>query len=1008
MLMCNLRSATADTYPEYAPHMICLRFVLSLALLLCCLCVARSAAGQEPGSPAPEMATLLPPTPAEERLALFARKQELLKRSLVRNVAFRGIGPTIMSGRVVDLDVSPSDPTRFYVAYASGGVWRTANNGISFEPVFEHQPSLTIGDIAVDWDRGERIWVGTGENNSSRSSYAGTGIYRSDDGGATWAHVGLAETHRTGRIVLHPQDPNTVWVAAAGHLYSPNDERGIYVTRDGGESWTRTLFVNSNTGAIDLVIDPADPDVLYAAMWERARRAWNFVEAGSGSGIYKSENGGLTWVRLNTTESGFPSGEHVGRIGLAVYPGDSSIVYAFLDNQVRQPEDPEDQPALTKDMLQEMSTAEFLEVSADALGEYLERNGFPAAYTAQSILEMVREGKVAPIDLVNYLQDANQQLFDTPVVGAEVYRSNDSGLSWKRTHDEPIEDMYYSYGYYFGEIRVDGQNPEKIYMLGVPILTSDDGGATFRSINEENVHVDHHALWVNPSRPGHLVDGNDGGVNISYDDGKTWFKANTPPVGQFYAVQVDEAEPYRVYGGLQDNGVWTGPSTNEPDYEWYAEGDYPFDRILGGDGMQIEVDTRTNEVIYTGFQFGNYFRIDRESGKSTRIQPEHELGERPYRFNWMTPIHLSRHNQDILYLGSNVLHRSMNRGEDWEAISEDLTRGGRPGDVPYGTLTTVDESPLRFGLIYVGTDDGLVHVTRDGGATWTKISDALPQHLWVSRVEASHHHPARIYVAVNGYRWDNFTPYLYRSDDHGVTWQRLGEDLPMEPVNVVLEDPANADILYVGTDHGLYVTLDGGQTFMSIMGEMPFAPVHDLKVQSKAKELVVGTHGRSIFVADVEHVQQLTPSVLESPLFVFDVDSLRHDERWGERRNAWREVIEPTLQVPFFAGSDGEARLTVRTADGTPVATWTVDADRGLNFATYAATVVSGLVSGYEVFLSDTLEATDDGGYYLRPGTYTVRIELGAASQETSFKILPAGEERRRGVPRPSEEQETK
>src|SRR5690606_33856966 len=334
---------------------------------------------------------------------------------------------------------------------------------------------------------------------------------------------------------------------------------------------------------------------------------------------------------------------------------------------------------------------------------------------------------------------------------AEVYRSDDGGRTWARTHEGYLDDLFFSYGYYFGQLRVAPHDPDRLYLLGVPLIASSDGGATWAAIDGPHVHVDHHALFVSPTRPGHLINGNDGGVNVSFDDGASWSKANVPAVGQFYAVAVDMAEPYHVYGGLQDNGVWVGPSTYEATDDWLGEGTYPYERLLGGDGMQIAVDPRTNRTVYTGFQFGNYFRLDRDAGDATRITPRHELGERPLRFNWQTPIHLSVHNPDVLYLGSHKVHRSLDRGATCETLSDDLTEGGRPGDVPYGTLTSIDESPRRFGLLWAGSDDGLVHVSRDGGYSWQNVSAGLPGPYWVSRVEASHFEEGRAYVALNGY-----------------------------------------------------------------------------------------------------------------------------------------------------------------------------------------------------------------------------------------------------------------
>ncbi len=989
------------------------RLVTLLALSF--LLTAPPAAAQDaaPDTTTAAMDSPVTSTPAAERLAGHDRRAGLAERSLVSQVPFENIGPTVMSGRVVDVDVRPDDPTHFYVAYASGGLWKTTNNGQSFEPHFDDQSAMTMGDIAVDWSKSpETVWVGTGENNSSRSSYAGTGIYKSTDGAQTWQHLGLEDTHRTGRIVMHPEDPNTVWVAALGPLYSASEARGVYKSTDGGGSWTKTLFVGENTGAIDLVMHPENPDVLYAAMWHRLRRAWNFVESGEESGIYKSTDGGENWQLITTEESGFPTGEGVGRIGLAVTPDAPDIVYALLDNQERRPEEEDDEePALTKENIREMTKAEFLEVSQEEVKEYLERNGFPASYTAESIMDMVRQEEIAPLDLVRYLEDANAQLFDTPVKGAEVYRSSDGGQTWTKPHAEPIDETYYSYGYYFGEIRAAPDDADRIYIMGVPILKSTDGGETFTGINAPNVHVDHHALWVSPQRPGHLVNGNDGGVNISYDDGETWFKANTPPVGQFYAVQVDEAEPYRVYGGLQDNGVWAGAHTYDMGFQWYAEGDYPYDRLLGGDGMQIEVDTRTNDIVYTGFQFGFYFRIDQETGERTAIKPQHELGERPLRFNWQTPIHLSRHNQDILYLGSNKFHRSLDRGETWETLSGDLSAtGGRKGDVPYGTLTMIDESPFRFGLIYAGTDDGLIHVSRDAGTTWQNVSEGLPENLWVARVEASSHDTSRVWAALNGYRWDDFAPYLYRSDNYGETWERIGQDLPMEPINVVVEDPENERIVYVGTDNGLYVSLDGGGSFMEMTQGMPNAPVHDLKIQKREKDLLAGTHGRSIYRADLEEVQQLTPELLEKPLHAFALDSLTYDENWGGRRAAWMDAEKPSLTIPYFSGSAGETTIRIQSEDGTTLQTIQDTTVRGLNYATYDLTVdttaAASFIEDYEADRDDDapkMESADDGKMYLVPGTYTVEITRGGETVTQPLRIKAPPEEERPAAPEPDE-----
>ena len=468
------------------------------------------------------------------------------------------------------------------------------------------------------------------------------------------------------------------------------------------------------------------------------------------------------------------------------------------------------------------------------------------------------DGAIEPISLVEFLEDSNTLLFETPVIGAEVYLSEDSGITWKKVNEDELNNLFYSYGYYFGEIRVDPQHPEKVYTTGVPLIKSNDYGKTWESIDFENMHGDHQALWINPNRSGHLIAGNDGGLNISYDDGENWMKYNSTSVGQFYDINVDMNEPYNVYGGFQDNGVWMGPSDYESSLRWHSSGQYPWKSIYGGDGMQTEVDFRDNETVYTGSQFGNYARLNTTTGDRKRITPSHKLGERPYRWNWESPIYLSRHNQDILYMGSNRFHRSLNQGDNFETLSGDLTKGGKKGNVSYGTLTTIIESDLKYGLIYVGSDDGMVHVSKNGGFSWENISSSLPKDMWVSGIYPSKFVEGRVYLSLNGYRWDNFEPMVYISEDYGLNWSKIGHNLPMEPVNVIIEDPKNESLVYVGTDHGVYASFDYGNNFQAFKNGLPNAPVHDLVVHPRDDDLVVGTHGRSVYIGDAVSYTHLT------------------------------------------------------------------------------------------------------------------------------------------------------
>jgi len=813
------------------------------------------------------------PTPAAERLNGLQKRKLLEDNSLLKDIKFRNVGPSIMSGRVVDMDVNPADPTEFYVAYATGGLWYTNNNGQSLVPVFDKENVIGIGDIAVNWSqtpagKTRTIWIGTGEANSSRSSYSGLGVYKSTDNGKTWEYLGLPESHHIGKITLHPTDNNTAWVAVLGHLYSPNKERGIYKTTDGGKTWKQTLYVDDNTGAVDMDINPKNPDELYAAMWYRTRRAWNFEESGKTSGIYKSTDGGNTWKMLTSPGSGFPSGNGLGRIGVAVFAANPNIIYATLDNQDHRPDTgakkKEDSNYVLKNF-KDLTKESFLALDENKLDTFLKKNGFPEKYKAASVKEMVKNDKVKPTAMYDYLFDANTALFETPIIGCEIYRSDDAGATWRKVNTKELN-LYNTYGYYFGKISVSNTNENKLVISGFALMLSEDGGKTFKATDNDATHADWHGCWMNPNRDGHWVAGNDGGCNVTYDNGKHWFKVNTPSVGQFYNIGVDDAKPYNIYGGLQDNGTWFGPSNTKDIDQWDYEGIYPWKQIGGGDGMQVQVDTRDNKTVYAGSQFGFYGRRNTDGGRGMSIYPRNELGETKLRFNWQTPIWLSRHNQDVFYYGTNKFHRSLQKGEKLEALSADLTNGAKEGDIPFGTSTTLVESPMKFGLIYIGTDDGNIHLSKDAGYTWTKISSSLPktvQGMYVSRVMPSMYKEGRVYASLNGYRNDNFGAYLFVSEDYGTTWTQLGTDLPAEPLNVVKEDPKKENIIYVGSDNGLYASFDTGKTFMTLDNSMPRVPVHDIAIQQRDNEIVIGTHGRSIYVTKLEAIQKAYDKMME-------------------------------------------------------------------------------------------------------------------------------------------------
>jgi photosystem II stability/assembly factor-like uncharacterized protein len=719
-------------------------------------------------------------TPAGDRLAAFARRTEMERRSTVRDIRFRNIGPTETGGRIVDIAVpDPRHPSTFLVAYATGGLWRTEDGGASFSPLFEAQATTVLGAVATDPANPRVIWVGTGEAHASRSTYAGVGIYKSVDGGATWVHLGLAETHRIGRIVVHPTNPDIVYVAAHGSLWSRSADRGVYRTLDGGRTWQKILYVDESTSATDVRLHPTDPGVVYAATWTKDRTEWGLTKAGRGSGVWRSTDGGTTWTKL---AGGLPEGDHVGRIGLGVCPTAPDSLYAVVDNQALRP--PAAQPR-----------------SPD----------------------------------------------DTPgIVGAQLYRSMDRGTTWTLQNVGYL-DLFSTYGHYFADMAVSPRDPDTVYLFGVPLIKSTDGGRSWTELKSRNLHADHHALWIDPGQPRHLVSGNDGGLNVSRDGGASWTHVANVPAAQFYAVAVDMARPYRVYGGLQDSGVWFGRSDRPAaTNRWTRLGD--------GDGMYVQVSPRDSRRLVFGTQFAAYTAVDGVAHRRWTLEPKPPAGEAPDRFGFESPLLMSPHDPNMLYMASQRVYRSRDFGRSFSAISGDLTTNRRSAnpELPYSTVSAIDESPRLAGVLYVGTDDGKAWVTRDAGRTWTDISTGLVPERYVSRIAASASRDGVVYLSQTGIRWDEWAAHVFRSEDYGHTWTSIVGNLPAEPVNVIREDPVRPEILYLGTDLGAWVSLDTGATWQPFTGGLPHVPVRDLVVHPREGDLVVGTHGRSIYVADIK------------------------------------------------------------------------------------------------------------------------------------------------------------
>jgi len=908
------------------------------------------------------------PTTEEERQKAIANHQQMRTGSILADYPVRNVGPVVMSGRVTDLAVDKDDPKHFYVAYASGGVFETTNAGNTLHPIFDNQGSLTIGDIAISKADKEVLWVGTGENNSSRSSYAGSGIYKSTDGGHSWKFSGLTNSQHIGRIITHPEDANTVWVASIGALYHHNEQRGVFKTTDGGKTWDKTLFINDSTGVIDLVIHPENPDILWASSWERTRKAWNFKEGGRGSAIYKSTDGGEHWKKV---VEGFPQGEFIGRIGLDVSLSNPDILYAVLDNQKESKTKREEtDEALTASQFVEMSVKDFLALDNKKLNRFLRSNGFPEKYTAQRVKTEVEKGIYKPKALTEYLGDANEALFDTDVTGAEVYRSSNGGESWEKVNEHSFEALYFTYGYYFGEIRINPKNPDEVYIFGVPFLKSDDGGRVWEEFAvNQNVHVDHHAMWINPNDPSHILVGNDGGVYQSWDKGENFIHHNVVPVGQFYSVAVDMEKPFNIYGGLQDNGVFTGSSAGSPNDNTHWE------RLFGGDGMHVAVHPENSDLVYTGFQFGNYFRINRENSKTSSITPKHDIGESRYRYNWNTPIAMSHHNPDILFFGSQKLNVSFNRGENWQVISHDLTNDRPQGDVPYSTLTKISESPLEFGTIWAGTDDGNIYVTQSLGENWTLTSESLPQNRWVSDVHASEHAVGTAYASLTGYRYDEFKAYIYKTDDFGQTWTSVTGNLPQENVNTIYQDPVVPQLLYAGTDQGTYVSMSDGKKWHLLNG-IPNVASYDMVVHPRDNDLVTGTHGRSIYVADVEPLQKLA-QMEKRDLVAFKPEDKRFSSRWGSQQAPFRDPFMPEQEFLYFVDQPRSKTFTVtaiiKNKEGNVLKTLKFESHGGFN------------QQSWNLVINEQVEETEEK--FLTKGTYTATFSYKKHTQEVSFEI---------------------
>jgi photosystem II stability/assembly factor-like uncharacterized protein len=800
--------------------------------------------------------------------------------SILRTMRWRSIGPANTGGRVADLAVGrvPGSPDAIYAGAAGGGVFKSTNQGTSWTPVFDRVDAMmSIGDLAVSPSNPNIVWAGTGEPNNRQSSSWGDGVYRSIDGGRTWTPAGLSETRHIGRIVAHPANPNIAYVAAVGHLWGSNPERGVFKTSDGGNTWTKVLYIDEHTGATDIVMDPDNPETLFAAMYQRQRKAWGFNGGGAGSGIYRTRDGGATWTKL---ASGLPSGD-LGRIGLDIFRGDTRIVYAVVE----------------------------------AAG---------------------REGG--------------------------VYRSGDGGDVWVLSSTLNPRPMYYS------QIRTDPKDRNRLYLLGSNrgFYVSDDGGRTFRDVFSA-VHSEDHALWIDPDDTNHLIVGGDGGVSISWDRGLTWLFRDNLPIGQFYEISADMQDPYTICGGLQDNGHWCVPSATRNRHGIANRDSF---NIGSGDGFYARIDPTDARTAFIESQEGRANRLNlatlerqpimpvpRRPGRDQRIA----AGSERERWNWNTPIVMSAFDPKVVYVGSQVVYRSADRGTTWKAISPDLTSnvnrealqmmGGsvperalsrHDGQTSFSTLTTIGESPIDSKLLYTGSDDGQVQVTRDGGQKWTNLTariGGVPAGSYVSSVVPSRHAAARAYATFDRHFNDDYAPYISVSDDYGQTWRSIAAGLPPASVHRVREHPRNPRLLFAGHERGIHVSIDGGASWSSLNLNMPAVPVHDILIHPRDNDLIVGTHGRSIWVLDnIAALEALTPEALATDAFLVPpaparLLSIYTPQAWYGAGQFFAPNPDFTASIDYYVQRSPQREVSVTIADarGNAVRMLRATARAGMN-----------------------------------------------------------------------------
>ncbi len=828
-----------------------------------------------------------------------AQNQGPFNERLLSAFTYRNLGPFRMQVRIADIAV-PDAPVKdhlytIYVAPWIGGLFKTTNNGTTFESIFDGQDNLSFGDVTVAPSNSNIVWVGTGDAYTSRTSYAGDGVYKSTDGGKTWKNMGLKDSHHIARIVIHPTNPDIVCVATMGHLYSTNEERGIFKTTNGGATWEKILYINEKVGVIDLILHPRNPAILYAATYDKERLPWQMVNGGPGSGIYKTLDAGRTWNKLG---GGLPTGK-IGRIGLDIYLKNPEILYAVIEN------------ANTR------TTPLAPPPGARGTGQ---GGGAP--------------GRVATI-------------------GGEVYRTDNGGQDWKKMNADDYN-VSPKGPYYFSQIRVDPANDLNIFVTQDGFRHSIDGGKTWDAPRVfPRMFGDFRTLWFDPENPSRLISGGDGGIAISYDGGATSDAYSNIPLGSVYAIGVDMDDPYNVYAGLQDHEHWRGPSNAASgritEQDWFALGN--------GDGIFTQVDPTDSRWLYTTRQYGGHTRLDQKLGYTTNIEPRRAAGQPPYRFLWEPPVHISPHDSKVIYAGSQILLKSVDRGDHWTEISPDLStndtakimpesEGGVPGGIPWFAISTISESPITAGLIWCGTSDGNIQLTRDGGATWTDVTPRITaqggrKDAYVSRVQASAHVAGRAYVTKSGYKFDDFRPFIYKTDDFGATWTSIVANLPNQPINVVFEDLKNPNLLFVGNDTGVFVSIDRGASWVKMNNGIPNIPVKDLLVHPRENDLVLGTYGRGLYITNIAPLQEMNGAMLGEEIHMFGIKPTVQRIIWSFGANDYlfgqRNVQTPNepngMVIRYYLKNQGSgnANIVITDAKGQEVAKLTGQTAAGIN-----------------------------------------------------------------------------